>query len=103
MQRNRDHDARQPKRNERRVIEQFAARDARAQIDPADHRAEQHRDRGGDDRKPEAVEDRALRHVVFEQDELVVRERESLPEIKAPGFRERHRDQRRSMAGRSRR
>ena len=102
-QRDRHHDAGQPERNERGVIEQLAAGDARAQIDPADHCAEQHRDGGGDGRKHEAVEDRALRHVVFEQDEFVVRERQALPELKAPGFRERHRDQRRIGQRRSRR
>ena len=43
-QRHRHHDAGQPERNERGVVEQLAARDAGAQVDPADHRAEQHRD-----------------------------------------------------------
>ena len=36
-----------------------------------------------------------MRHVVVEQDEFVVRQRQSLPEVEPPGLRERHRDQRR--------
>jgi hypothetical protein len=72
--------------NEREVIEQLAAGDAGAQINPADDGAEQHRDRGGDGRQAEAVQDRALGDVVLEQDELVVRERQALPEIQPQDF-----------------
>ena len=69
--------------------------DEGAQVDPADHRAEYHRNGRCERGQDEAVHNRALRDVVLEQDELVVREREPLPEVEAPRLRQRHRDQRR--------
>ena len=83
-QRHRHHDAGQAERNERGVVEQLAAGNAGAQVDPADHGAEHHRDGGGGDRQHQAVDDRALGDVVVEQDELVVGAASGPSRIRAP-------------------
>jgi hypothetical protein len=65
-----------------------------AQIDPAHHGADRHRQARRRHGEHQAVGDGPARHVIVQQDEFVVGEGQSLPEIAAPGFAERDRQQR---------
>jgi len=76
QQRHREDRPGQAERQDREIVEYLATAKPRAHIDVRDRRTEQHRDRRGRDREPEAVHDAARRNLIVDQRSVEVGERE---------------------------